>query len=317
MKSQAVLCCVFIGISNLLTAQNIPEKRAHHAMIYDENSATIKVTAGSSPQNGGSSFLFFDDVWSYDGTTWKKDGAVADRRSGVALAYDSKRNSIFSLGGFSNNNQCLSDLRELKDDAWTSVNSNPELTMAEGGFVYDSKRDRFIAFGGSSARGGLNSTTWIWDRKTWSKLEGPSPEGRQAFAMIYDSKRDRVVAFGGMGATPQSIYGDTWEFDGEKWTKVSSDGPARMSMGYAYDSRNAQLVIFGGASPTAILGDTWAWDGKEWKQLSTEGPTPRMMGYMAYDKKRNKIVMFGGRLGWPNDANDTWEWDGHQWKKIM
>ena len=42
-----------------------------------------------------------------------------------------------------------------------------------------------------------------------------------------------------------------------------------------------------------------------------------MMGYMAYDKKRNITMLFGGRLGWPNDANDTWEWDGEHWKKIM
>ena len=35
-----------------------------------------------------------------------------------------------------------------------------------------------------------------------------------------------------------------------------------------------------------------------------------------YDKERKKVVMFGGRFGWPNDANDTWEWDGTQWKEI-
>jgi hypothetical protein len=90
-----------------------------------------------------------------------------------------------------------------------------------------------------------------------------------------------------------------------------------MAMGYAYDSKNGSLVIFGGSSSTGILGDTWAWDGKQWKQLATEGPAPRMMGYLAYDKKRNTVVLFGGRLGWPNDANDTWEWDGAKWRKIL
>ena len=34
-------------------------------------------------------------------------------------------------------------------------------------------------------------------------------------------------------------------------------------------------------------------------------------------KKEKKILLFGGRLGWPNDANDTWEWDGVKWTRVM
>jgi len=40
------------------------------------------------------------------------------------------------------------------------------------------------------------------------------------------------------------------------------------------------------------------------------------MGYMAYDKYRDRVVLFGGCLGWPNGANDSWEWDGKRWKEI-
>ena len=40
------------------------------------------------------------------------------------------------------------------------------------------------------------------------------------------------------------------------------------------------------------------------------------MGYLAYDKERKKVVLFGGRLGWPNDTNDTWEWDGNKWNEL-
>jgi hypothetical protein len=66
-----------------------------------------------------------------------------------------------------------------------------------------------------------------------------------------------------------------------------------------------------------MKGDTWEWDGKKWKKLADTGPLPRAMGYMAYDKKRDKVVLFGGRRGWPNDVNDTWEWDGREWKEIQ
>jgi hypothetical protein len=219
MKTSLLVSTLLLANALSISAQNLPEQRAHHALVYDEKSLTVKLTAGSSPRNNGNSFLFFDDVWSYDGKGWKKENAVADQRSGVALAYDPKNESIVSLGGFSNNNQSLSDLRELKDNVWRTLDDKPELKMTEGGFVYDNKRDRFIAFGGGGGRSQPNADTWIWDRKTWTKISGPSPDGRQAFAMVYDSKRDRVVAFGGMGSIPQKIFGVTWVFDGQQWNK--------------------------------------------------------------------------------------------------
>jgi hypothetical protein len=40
------------------------------------------------------------------------------------------------------------------------------------------------------------------------------------------------------------------------------------------------------------------------------------MGYLAYDKARDRVVLFGGRNGYPNgDQNDTWEWDGTVWRR--
>jgi hypothetical protein len=50
--------------------------------------------------------------------------------------------------------------------------------------------------------------------------------------------------------------------------------------------------------------------------LSSDGPSKRTMGYLAYDKNRDRIILFGGRLGWPNDADDSWEWDGTKWIKV-
>lgn len=316
MKSFTVFPLLFVVITTCFSQQTVPDKRAHHALIYDENSETVKLIGGSTPLNNGSSFQFFDDVWSFDGRSWKKDNVVSDQRSGVSLAYDPKNKSILSLGGFTSNGQSKSDLRELKDNKWTTLTDLPELTMTEGAFVYDSKNDRFVAFGGGVSRGQVNSTTWVWDRKSWKKLEGAGPEGRQAFVMVYDSERSKIVLFGGMGATPQTLYGDTWELDGDKWTKVSTSGPApRMSMGYAYDSKRGLLMIFGGASANGILSDMWIWGEGTWEEHAINGPDARMMGYMAYDKKRDKVVLFGGRLSWPNDINDTWIWDGVSWRK--
>lgn len=296
-------------------SDSIPPKRAHHELVYDETSQKILLTCGSTPLDGGKSFDVFNDVWSFDGKSWNLLGNAGDHRSGIRMAFDSKRKKPYSFGGFEDN-KCLGDLRVMENGNWKTIANDPAMKASEPGFIYDSKRDLFIAFGGSAERGVVNGTTWIWKDGVWKKFVGPGPEGRQAFAMVYDNKRDKTVLFGGMGASPDQAFRDTWEFDGSSWTKVDSTGPERISPGYAFDEKRGLLLVFGGMSSKGRLGDTWGWDGKHWKQLAGSGPAPRAMGYMAYDKNRDKTVLFGGRISWPIDAQDTWEWDGHEWKEI-
>lgn len=297
--------------------QTKPGVRAHHELVYDEKNEVVIMTAGSTPLNGGSSFEMYNDIWKFDGKAWKQDGTAGDKRSGIRMAYDSKRNKLYSFGGWINGNS-LAELRVFENGEWKTLSNLPEMKASEPGFVYDAHRDRLIAFGGSAERGVVNSTIWEWDGSSWKKFGGKGPAGRQAFVMVFDSKRKKTILFGGMGGSGNRLD-DLWEFDGTKWDSIPVAGSHpghRLSPGYTYDSKRGWLVIFGGIAGNEIKADTWAWDGKEWKQLATNGPAARTMGYLAYDKKRDRVVLFGGRLGWPNDANDTWEWDGTEWKEI-
>lgn len=300
-----------------------PYKRAHHEMVYDEANKSVLLIGGSTPLNGGQSFKFFNDIWRYNRNGWSKIGNAGDERSGIRLAYDTKRNKLYSFGGFTGNNQSSGQLRVYENGdpiaiGWKVLSDAADMKAAESGFVYDIARDKFIAFGGSAARGVMNNTTWEWDGSTWKKFEGKSPEGRQAFAMVYDSKRSKTILYGGTGANRKTFTDGVWEFDGTAWKNiVTENNPGeRISPGYAFDSKRNLFILFGGISKGELMNDLWAWDGTRWKLLSTEGPSKRTMGYMAYDKERDKIVLFGGRFGWPNDADDTWEWDGNQWNKM-
>jgi hypothetical protein len=302
-------------IAQILTGASIPPKRAHHQLVYDEKNNLVLLTGGSTPIDSGKSFSLFNDLWSYNGREWKLIGKVGDERSGISLAYDTKRDKLFSFGGWSNNNS-LAELRVMENGNWKVISNIPEMRASEAGLVYDEARDKLIAFGGSPARGVVNNITWEWDGNSWKKFEGQGPAGRQAFAMVYDSQRKKTVLYGGMGNSYEKAFGDTWEFDGAKWTRVSESGPGnRKALGYVYDSKRGVMIIFGG-DMNGPANDTWSWDGKVWKKIAESGPQPRVMGYMAYDKSRDRVVMFGGRLGWPNDANDTWEWDGNQWHQV-
>ena len=309
---------LFLSAMSLCAQENLlPPVRAHYSLVYDEAAKAILLTGGSTPLDGGNSFKFFNDVWSFDGSKWTSKGNAGDERSGMALAYDAKRKKLYSFGGYTSDGRSRSEFRVFENNEWKNLQEIPGIIAAESGFVYDSYRDRLIVFGGSPGMRKVNNETWEWDGSAWKKFEGISPEGRQAFTMVYDEARMKTVLYGGRGEAAGTMYDDTWDYDGKSWQKMAVTGPGpRASAGCAYDSDKKNLILFGGLTKNGFTNDTWSYDGKEWKKLSAEGPKARAMGYLAYDKERKKIILFGGRLGWPNDVNDTWEWDGIKWTEV-
>ena len=321
MIARLALSTITILSATIAGAQTTtPGRRAHHSLVYDEANRRVLLWGGSTPIDGGRTGTLFNDSWGFDGQRWTMIGATGEKRSGAQLTYDTKRNRVVSFGGY--NPSSLPDLRVFDGKDWLTINQHPELRAAEPGFVYDTKRDRFVTFGGSAGRGSALGETWEFDHAQWHKVAVPGPSPRQAHVMVFDAKRNRTVLFGGMGTgaagQPPLTLGDTWEYDGAKWTQKQVSGPgARNGAGATWDSKRGLVIIFGGVGPNGFFGDTWSWDGTTWRKLADTGPEPRGMGYIAYDKHRDRIVMFGGRKGWPDgDLNDTWEWDGSAWRKI-
>ena len=205
-RSKIFLIHIFFLQGLFIYAQQnmLPPVRAHHSLVYDEQAKAVLLTGGSTPLDGGNSFRMFNDLWKFDGTKWSLIGTAGDERSGIGLAYDSKRKKLFSFGGYTTDTGSRSEFRIFENDdpiaiGWKNLSSIPGLKAAEPGFVYDSNRDRLVLFGGSSGPGKANGETWEWDGIAWKKFEGSSPDARQALAMIYDAKRKKTVLFGGHG----------------------------------------------------------------------------------------------------------------------
>ena len=74
--------------------------------------------------------------------------------------------------------------------------------------------------------------------------------------------------------------------------------------------------MFGGGDSTST--ETWTYDGRDWTKHTAPGPVARWSPAMAYDVKRERVVLFGGnRNGRPfGPLADTWEWDGTRWKEM-
>lgn len=52
----------------------------------------------------------------------------------------------------------------------------------------------------------------------------------------------------------------------------------------------------------------WAWDGARWTLLDDAGPPIRNLGGVAYDARRDVLVLHGGTYSASVSYGDTWEW---------
>jgi hypothetical protein len=125
--------------------------------------------------------------------------------------------------------------------------------------------------------------------------------------------------FGGNGADLNSSFGDTWEWDGNLWTRIQDIG-ASPATGAGMVFRTAVTALFGGISAInnvagrKLFAITWEWDGHHWTARQDIGVGVRFRHAMAYDSVRARAVLFGG-LTVPPDAvdadahlqGDTWE----------
>jgi hypothetical protein len=97
----------------------------------------------------------------------------------------------------------------------------------------------------------------------------------------------------------------------------------RWGHGMAYDTTRHVVLLFGGRGPATAGGaesdqrSLWSFDGATWRRLSSgTGPSARNAFAMAFDAKRQRVVVFGGRTGTAPTGpafNDTFEWDGSAW----
>ena len=147
-----------------------------------------------------------------------------------------------------------------------------------------------------------------------------SPGARYGHDLCYDELRNRVILFGGFHNDGRPL-GDTWIWDSHTWMHVNTKGPKpRKWPAMAFHSKIGFIVLFGGRTGVGqngiSLADTWIWNGKSWIKLEINGPPGRDQHRMVYDKKRQRIVLFGGWDG-TKVLDDVWEFDGEKWEQVM
>jgi hypothetical protein len=154
-------------------------------------------------------------------------------------------------------------------------------------------------------------------RLLWQQRQDIGPAARVGAAMVYMTSRERSLLCG--GGDDQTVFRDTWEWDGEGWVQVEDTGPTPNALvGLAFDAVRNRVVFY--SNPSAVASETWEWDGEAWTQVEDTGPqAPNGFFSIVYDRARQATVLEGGSVengssGFPPVG--TWVWDGTVWTQV-
>jgi hypothetical protein len=225
-----------------------PAPRSFSSMVYD-TARKVSILFG-----GRGVGLPLGDTWQWDGTDWTQlSESGPSPRSNSATAFDSARNRTVLFAGGSNENLHLSDTWEFDGEDWTQQQDSGPPAREGHAMAFDSINNRVILFGGIDVNNDGLGDTWAWDGSEWVQIAefGPPPRLNAALAA---GGGGNLILFGGLNTLgagkTEHVFGDTWEFDGKRWTQRQDIGPGRLqNAAIAFDSSRGRMVLFGGLVP--------------------------------------------------------------------
>jgi hypothetical protein len=149
--------------------------------------------------------------------------------------------------------------------------------------------------------------------------EQPAPRSCHATTYVPDFKA--VVMFGGSETCGRNVLDDrrVWAWSGTGWRVLTEFPDSREDVLLTYNTVHRRLVLIGGRKNGVVFRDTWEWDGRTWTQRDKgTGECPGALEHaaVAFDAKRNRVVVFGGAARTAGGMRRlTCEWDGAKWRQ--
>jgi len=303
------------GPTNQGTSTPPPASVGHALVYHDVLGQVLLLNAGLGGADDAQRIGRPTRIWGWTGSTWALlDSLGPPIRNLAGVAYDSRRNVIVLHGGTASRELNYGETWEWGQSGWVQRVASGPGVRSHTQMAYDRARGRSVLFGGQNAAGDqFPADTWEWDGTAWTRAATSGPPPRVHHAMMYDAASNRVLLFGGVEPNVRDL-GDAWAWDGTRWTQLAGTSPRT----------HAQLAALSGGTPAVVGGMTSSGgagtmlvlEQNAWRAVTVTGPSPRYLPAVAFDARRNLLVMYGG-----GDAAgsalfaDTWEYDGTSWRR--
>ncbi len=181
--------------------------------------------------------------------------------------------------------------------------------------VYFPPTKSIIMLGGTTVTPDSAKTlVWRYQSGQWMQLESPGPGARIFFKGDLHAKENKIYMYAGSGIARNNVAkADLWTFDGSKWKMIFDNqigGHDHHKMIYI-EHMNA-FLMYGGNLNNQFDTTTWLLKEGKFHSVPTPGPGIKYQYAMAYDKKRKKVVLYGGG----ENPDELWEFDENGWVKI-
>jgi tetratricopeptide (TPR) repeat protein len=204
----------------------------------------------------------------------------------------------------------------------TGYSQNPNPRHLER-IAFDGHGNKIVLYGGAEQRtGGWHNPDYVYECDTsgWKEFRVPGPGNRNGPGLIYHDDEKATFLIGGTTQNEgnASVNLDVWKWDGQNWELVITDCPFR-SLEAVYNPDNKSILAYGDAQDKTKVwrgGDPqkfelWEFKFDVWRKLSTEGPQTSGPFEMAYDKRRQALIV----PIWESGKAVVWEWINGEWKK--
>ncbi len=237
-------------------------------------------------------------------------------RNGHCMVYDIAMKTIVVFGG--------ADEKEVRDDTWLYKNEEWKQLVGKGPtgrtfatMVYDPFRNHTLLFGGNKVLFGDSSSgntalndTWILKNNEWKLVHTKHvPPARAEACMAFDEVNNTILLFGGYTfidsiTRERKRLNDTWAFNGDDWTMVSSLGPEpRSGCTMTFDKNSKHCILFGGNIRSSKI-PMWYWNGKNWNEMKTKAETVYNTS-MIFLNNNKSLIRYGGYNG-KTRVDTTW-----------
>lgn len=307
------LVLVSLAVAPNQDAANDPAPRRHAAMAFDPELGEVVLAGGGAAKTAARPEVYFDDLWSWDGTRWRERSAHTGFAQCCArLLWDAPKKRMLLHGGLRSDTgtgagkiEIFGELRELRMGKWEVIDAGAERRMCDHAAFREAGSGALVLFGAGR--------TWRLRGEEWTSATG-GPGELIGFGAAHDTERDALVVFGGF-TEASGPSKSTWELAGGAWQEVARDGPEpRDAPLLVHDARAAAVVLYGGVGEQGEHTDTWEWRDGKWTRIAADGPGPFDMPAMAYDQERGVTVLVGTPLA--GGAMQVWESArGQAWKR--